>query len=143
MGYGDQDRGQQRPFGLTARKRGKDLFVTDVWRERLEFPDLKRKTVEFARLHGARTLLIEDKASGQQLIQALRAEDLAGVPNPIARNPEMDKYSRAAGVSSIVEAGQIFVPAEAHWLADFSSELLDFPNCWHDDQVDPLAQLLG
>ena len=127
---------------ITARKRGKNLYIIDVWRGRLEFPDLKRKAVELARLHGARTILIEDKASGQQLIQALRSENLAGVPNPIARNPELDKYSRAAGVSSMVEAGQVFVLAEAHWLADFRSELLAFPNCRHDDQVDALAQLL-
>lgn len=127
---------------ITARKRGKDLYITDVWRGRLEFPDLQRKAIELARLHGARTLLIEDKASGQQLIQALRGEELAGVPCPIARNPEADKYSRAAGVSSMVEAGQVFVPVDAHWLADFRLELLAFPNCRHDDQVDALAQLL-
>ncbi|WP_211306397.1 phage terminase large subunit [Parasphingopyxis lamellibrachiae] len=127
---------------ITARKRGKDLFIVDVWRGKLEFPDLRRKAIELARLHGAQTLIIEDKASGQQLIQALRAEDMAGVPSPIGRTPEADKYARAAGVSSMVEAGQVFMAADAHWVADFRQELLAFPNCRHDDQVDALAQLL-
>ncbi|MEO1169458.1 MAG: phage terminase large subunit [Pseudomonadota bacterium] len=127
---------------ITACKRGKDIFIVDVWRGKLEFPDLQRKAIELARLHRAQTLLIEDKASGQQLIQALRAVDMAGVPSPIGRTPEADKYARAAGVSSMVEAGQVLMPADAHWMADFRQELLAFPNCRHDDQVDAFAQLL-
>lgn len=101
-----------------------------------------RKAIELARLHEVRSLLIEDKASGQQLIQALRAGDDRGVPRPISRKPEADKYTRAAGVSSMVEAGQVFIPEDAHWLAEFKSELLGFPNARYDDQVDALVQML-
>lgn len=90
----------------------------------------------------ARTLLIEDKGSGQELIQTLRSEQNLGVPLPIPRTPTMDKLSRAQGVSSMVEAGQLFLPREAHWLGEFKSELLGFPNARHDDQVDALTQLL-
>ena len=45
------------------------------------------------------------------------------------------------GVSSLVEAGQLSLPAEAPWLADLKAELLDFPSLNRDEQVDALAQL--
>jgi len=128
---------------ITARVFRREIHIIDVWRGRLEFPDLLRKAVELAQLHRAMTVIVEDKASGQQLLQALRAESHPGVPDPIGRTPELDKYSRAAGVSSIIEAGKLFLPEEAHWLADFRKELLAFPNSRHDDQVDALAQLLA
>jgi predicted phage terminase large subunit-like protein len=127
---------------LTAIVRQRQIYMIDIWRGRLEFPELYKKAVALARLHGARTLLIEDRASGQQLIQTLRSEEPHGVPLPIARTPVTDKLSRAEGVSAIVEAGQLSLPAEAHWLGEFKSELLAFPSGRYDDQVDALSQLL-
>lgn len=127
---------------VTALVRNRQIYLLDLWRGRLEFPDLRRKAIELARLHVARTLLIEDRASGQQLIQTLFAEEPDGVPLPIRRSPVTDKLSRAEGVSSIVEAGQLFLPSEAHWLGEFKSELLAFPSGRYDDQVDALTQLL-
>lgn len=127
---------------ITARIWRNEIHIVDVWRGRVEYPDLLKKVKALARQFEARTLLIEDKASGQQLIQSLRASHDTGVPNPIARNPEADKLTRAAGVSSMVEAGQLFVPEDGHWLAEFKKELLAFPSSRHDDQVDALSQLL-
>ena len=127
---------------ITARVVRSEVHLIDVWRGRLEFPDLQRKAIELARGHRARTLLIEDKAAGQQLIQSLRSSRPTGVPSPLGRVPEADKYTRAMGVSSMVEAGQMFLPESAAWLEEFTRELLAFPNCRHDDQVDALGQLL-
>ena len=128
--------------GVTALLRGRYLYILDVWRGRLEYPELRHKVIELAQMHRVQTLVIEDKASGQQLIQTLGSEHHPGVPRPIPRNPESDKFSRAAGVSSMVEAGQMFLPPEAHWLGEFKSELLAFPSGRFDDQVDALSQLL-
>ena len=127
---------------ITARKIRKEIRIIDVWRGKREFPALLRKAVELAQSHPAPTILVEDKASGQQLLQALRSGNWRGVPNPIGRTPEQDKFSRAAGVSSMVESGQVFLPKEAHWLDEFRRELLAYPNSKHDDQVDALSQLL-
>jgi predicted phage terminase large subunit-like protein len=127
---------------ITALVRRRFVHILDVWRGRLEFPDLRKKAIELAQLHGARTLLIEDRASGQQLIQTLRSEQPAGVPFPIARHPDSDKQTRAEGVSSMVEAGHLLLPREAHWLGEFKGELLAFPSVRFDDQVDALSQLL-
>lgn len=64
----------------------------------------------------------------------------------VSANPaspsEADKRTRLAGVSAMIEAGQILLPPDAPWLAEFKQELLAFPSCRHDDQVDALSQLL-
>lgn len=127
---------------VTARLNGNDIYIINVWRGRLEFPDLERKVAELARIHQATTLLIEDRASGQQLIQNLLSKCPAGVPVPIARIPRGEKAVRATGVSSMVEAGQVFLPQEAGWLGEFLGELLAFPSGRFDDQVDAFSQLL-
>jgi len=126
---------------VTALKQGHKVFVLDVFRRRLKFPQLKAHAIRLAREHGAGVLLIEDQSSGSQLIQTLRAESPSGVPAPIARRPEQDKVARVAGVSAMIEAGRLLLPADAPWLADFRSELLGFPNARFDDQVDALSQL--
>jgi phage terminase large subunit-like protein len=45
-------------------------------RRRMEYPDLKRAVVSHARIYGATVVLIEDQASGIQLIQELKREGL-------------------------------------------------------------------
>ena len=128
---------------VVARVLGKAIHILDVARARLQFPQLKARAIEFARVHGAQVLLIEDAASGQQLIQTLRAEYPRGVPPPLARRPEGDKISRLMGVSAMIQAGRLFLPERAHWLGDYTGELLGFPASRHDDQVDATAQLLS
>lgn len=127
---------------VAARVLGKQIHVLDVVRGRLKFPELKARTIALARLHGAAVLLIEDAASGQQLIQALQAEEPRGVPSPIPRRPSGPKEARVMAASAIIQAGRLFLPGKAHWLAEFTAELLGFPGAAHDDQVDALAQLL-
>ncbi|ANY18627.1 Terminase-like family protein [Tsuneonella dongtanensis] len=127
---------------VTARIVGKEVHILHVWRGRVEFPGLLRQAVALAQEWNPGTIIIEDKASGQQLLQALRSGHFPGVVDPIGRIPELDKRLRASGVSSMVEAGQLLLPSEAVWLDDFRRELLAFPNARHDDQVDALAQLL-
>jgi predicted phage terminase large subunit-like protein len=127
---------------ITARLWRKEVTLIDAWRRRVTFPDLKKEAIRLARDHKANVLLIEDQASGTQLLQTLRNEQPCGVPHPIARHPETDKKTRLAGVSAMIEAGQLLLPTYADWLGDFKSELLGFPSVRHDDQVDALSQLL-
>ena len=127
---------------ITAHVRRSEIRILDVFRRKLIFPDLKRHCIRLAREWKVQALLIEDAASGTQLIQALRADQPRGMPLPIARKPEGDKYSRMAGASAQIEAGQLILPDDASWLASFKTELLGFPNARHDDQADALSQLL-
>nr|WP_246448683.1 phage terminase large subunit [Novosphingobium flavum] len=127
---------------VTALVRDQDVWIVDVFRRRLQIPDLTREAIRLAREWHPRTLLIEDQASGTQLIQNLRAEEPGGVPSPIPRRPEADKQSRTLGVSSMIESGRVLLPEEAPWLADFRGEVQAFPGGRFDDQVDALSQLL-
>ena len=128
---------------ITALMRKRQIYVLDAFRDRLLFPDLRRKVEELARKFDAGALLIEDAASGAQLIQQLRDDKSKGIPSPIARKPEGDKITRFSAQSSRIEAGDLILPENAPWLAKFERELLGFPNLKHDDQVDALTQLLG
>ena len=87
--------------------------------------------------------LIEDKANGSAVIQMLPHE-MAGL---IAVNPEGGKVARAAAVSPLIEAGNVYLPHPqfAPWVDEFIEECAAFPNGAHDDQVgrdDPGAAAL-
>jgi hypothetical protein len=57
--------------------------------------------------------------------------------------PGGDKVSRASAASPLVEAGKVFLPEKAEWLADFMDEVTSFPSSPHDDMVDAMTQALN
>jgi predicted phage terminase large subunit-like protein len=120
------------------RKDGYDLLQVKVLR--LEYPDLKKLVVKQAEAFGANAVLIEDKASGQQLLQDLGRETKLPL---IGIMPTADKTTRASGVSALVEAGKVSLPMHAAWLTDYEMEMLTFPNAPHDDQTDSTSQFLS
>ena len=120
----------------------KAYYLLDVWRARVEFPELKRKIVNHALHHEAQTVLIEKAGPGLQLVQDLRRDTTPGFPNPIGVTPEGDKLVRMEAQTPLMEAGHVFLPKEAPWLAVFLEELLAFPRGKHDDQVDSVSQFL-
>jgi len=114
--------------------------LLDVVRRRLEYPALKRAARALAAKWRPDAILIEDKASGQSLIQDLRAETALPV---IAVRPAADKLTRMSTVSPAIEAGRVLLPETAPWLDDYEAEMTSFPNSAHDDQVDMTSQFLG
>ena len=128
---------------ITALIRGNDIYVLDVFRRQVNFPDLLRQVQLQAERHFADTLLVEDAASGQQLIQVLQGSSIQGVPRPVARKADSDKLTRMSAGCALIEAGGLVLPNDASWLAEFERELLAFPFGKHDDQVDALSQLIS
>jgi predicted phage terminase large subunit-like protein len=120
--------------------RGKDYYLLDVLRERLEYPDLRRKILSHAARHSAASVLIEDAGTGAPLIQDLRRE---GKLRPIPIRPERDKIVRLDAQSPEIEAGHVLLPEQAPWLDDFRAEILAFPYGRYDDQVDSASQFLA
>jgi predicted phage terminase large subunit-like protein len=114
--------------------KGRHMFLLDVYRRKLEFPDLKRAVRELATLHRANIVLVEDKASGSFLIQELRAEHFSIVQAAPALDG--DKVMRLRAQTAKIEGGFVLLPKEAHWLNAYLGELLSFPNSKNDDQVD-------
>jgi predicted phage terminase large subunit-like protein len=124
----------------TWHMRGKDYCLLDVFRKRLEYPDLRRKILSHAAAHAATAVLIEDAGSGAPLIQDLRRE---GKLRPIPIRPVRDKIVRLETQSAVIEAGHVLLPEKAPWLDDFRAEILAFPYGRYDDQVDSVSQFLG
>jgi predicted phage terminase large subunit-like protein len=118
--------------------KGKDLFLLAVFRRRLEYPALKRAVREQQGLFEASVVLIEDKASGTQLIQELLADGCYGVTR---YQPTCDKIMRMHAQTAILE-NFVHIPETAPWLAEYLHEMTVFPNGKHDDQVDSTAQFL-
>ncbi len=119
--------------------KGKDFYLLNVLRKRLEYPALKRAVREQQSLFNANVVLIEDKASGTQLIQELIAD---GFHRVTRYKPECDKIMRLHAQTAIIENGFVHLPEAAPWLAEYLHEMTVFPKGKHDDQVDSTAQFL-
>jgi predicted phage terminase large subunit-like protein len=120
---------------------GNRHYLVDMLVERLEYPDLKRRIVQHAALHNPDAVLIEDKGSGQSLLQDLKRE--TDLPVIGCKTGADDKLSRLLRVTPWLEAGRLALPENAPWLAAFEAELYAFPDGRHDDQVDCLSQYLN
>lgn len=114
-------------------------YLLDVWKGRVEFPELKKKVVELYELHKINEILIEDKASGQSLLQELQRNTRLPI-KPI--KVEQDKIARVNAVTPLIEAGRIVLPSNKHWLKSFTDECEEFPNGEFDDVVDSMSQFL-
>ena len=90
--------------------KNQDVYLLDVLRRRMEYPELKREVREKATRFHATTVLIEDKSSGAQLIQELIREGLHGVTR---YEPKMDKIMRMHSVTSTIENGFVHLPDKA------------------------------
>ncbi len=66
----------------------------------------------------------------------------SGLTRPIGVKREGSKADRMTAQSAKIEAGHVYPPTAAPWLADFLFELLAFPHGRHDDQVDSVSQFL-
>lgn len=126
----DQDRGHIKATDLRQRAR-------TFW--------AKHKAQDSVAMGTLRSMDIEDKVSGTQLIQDLVKD---GIP-VIAIPREKDKVMRANDVVASFGVGLVEHPPEhkAPWVKDWKAEMLSFPHGLHDDQCDPtfdaVAKIVG
>lgn len=125
----------------TWGEKDRHFYLLHVFRRRMEYPDLKRAVKEQAQIHKAQAVVIEDKASGTQLIQELTIEGVSGITR--YEPPACEKIMRFHGQTAAFENGLVLLPAEAHWLNDYVKEITTFPGSKHDDQVDSTTQALA
>ncbi|WP_347258005.1 phage terminase large subunit [Methylocaldum sp.] len=114
-------------------------YLLDVFRGWLKYPDLKRTTISLADKWSPAAVLIEDKGSGQSLIQEL--QDTTSLP-VIPIEPHGDKIARMNAETTQIEAGNVFLPDHAPWLPEYETEITSFPNGTYSDQVDSTSQAL-
>lgn len=116
-----------------------DIYIVDVMRGRYEFPELKQRLIRLNntwRGKGLRATYIEDKASGQSLLQELKRQSGMSV---IPYKTVHDKVARVNAILPLIEGGRVFLPDEAPWLDAFVDEAVTFPGATHDDQVDAMC----
>jgi predicted phage terminase large subunit-like protein len=113
----------------------RNLILWDLERVQFEGPDLLPFVRRIYYTHKPALIGIERLGYGLTIIQELLREGL-----PIVRlEPDKDKVTRSLPAAARYEEHRIFHPKGAHWLDEFESELLVFPNGAHDDQVDTLS----
>ena len=120
--------------------RDRSWHLLDVFRDRLDFPDLKRKAFKLCNDWEADCVLVEDAASGKPLLQEFQRNEYRQC-HPI--KPTEDKEIRFNAACAPVEEGSVYLPCDAVWLPAFKRELQSFPRGRHDDQVDSFSQFLN
>jgi predicted phage terminase large subunit-like protein len=113
-----------------------NIILLNAFRDRLEFPELKKRALEQYREWEPDSLIVEKKASGAPLIYELRS---MGIPvqeyTPSRGN---DKISRLNAVSDIFASGRVWVP-NTNWAEEVVEEVASFPQGEHDDYVDSVS----
>lgn len=130
---------------------GASFYLVDQRRERMSFTEtctaLVAMRVAYPKAH---TTLVEDKANGTAVVDALKRD----VPGLVLVEPDGGKEARANAVQGLLAGGNVFVPDEtaavypdgrrgAAWVAGFVAECEAFPRGMHDDQVDAMTQYLN
>lgn len=126
--------------GQTWRADESGFYLLDQLRKRLEYPELRRALLEYYEKWRPDVVLVEDKASGQSLVQELKRS--TRLPLVAVKVAQGDKIMRAHAVSPLVEAGKTFLPHQAPWLEEFLDETSRFPNSSYADQTDAMTQAL-
>lgn len=114
---------------------GADLLLHDCLCAHLDNPSQQRILRSWYDRYHPDYFLIESVAYQLAFVQQLRR---MGLPVREYR-PVKDKVSRASTASVYYEAGQIFHLRGGNWVADFETELLQFPMGAHDDRVDNVS----
>ena|GEM_PF-6766613 len=110
-----------------------DVYVIEVERARLDFEPLRERLLKHLERWKPDLVLIENASMGARMIGALTQSSSWPIR---AMEPTRSKTERALEVIPLCEGQRVLLPARAPWLDDFLSELFDFPDARHDDQVD-------
>jgi predicted phage terminase large subunit-like protein len=116
-----------------------NLMLLNAFRDRMEFPELKKRAIQEWKEWSPDSVIIEKKASGAPLIYELRA---MGIPvqeyTPVRGN---DKISRLNAVSDLFASGRVWAPG-TRWADEVIDEVASFPSGEHDDYVDAVSLAL-
>lgn len=128
--------------GQVWARRGADAYLLDRIHGRMDFVATVRAFRALsARWPQATAKLVEDKANGPAVISMLGRQ----VPGIIPVEPDGGKEARAAAVSPLQEAGNVWLPSPeiAPWITEVIEEFAAFPHGVHDDDVDAASQALN
>ena len=135
-------KGSDFVVGQVWLRRGAKVYLLDQVRRRASFSESCQMIRDLsARWPQAVAKLVEDKANGPAILNALRAQLVGLIPV----EPEGSKYARASAITPLVEAGDVVLPdsaliEDAAWVTELTEEAREFPGGKHDDTVDAMSQ---
>jgi len=116
-----------------------NIIVLDAFKERMEFPELKKTAYEMWKDWNPDTCIVEKKAAGSPLIYELRR---MGIPiSEYTPGKGSDKIARVNAISDLFSSGMVWRP-DTRWAEELVEEIASFPNGDHDDLVDSTSQAL-
>lgn len=122
------------------------IYLLDLIRGKWESQDLRQRMCDFYakwKAKPVRKIMVEDAASGTGLIQELRKPPYSLPIFPITRT--VDKYTRVMDVVAHIEIGNVLIPIDAPWVAEFIAECEAFTSDdshANDDQIDPMCDAI-
>tara|TARA_Y100000310_G_scaffold345238_1_gene463004 strand:+ start:1460 stop:3190 length:1731 start_codon:yes stop_codon:yes gene_type:complete len=123
------------------------IYVIDVFRDKIDSDGIIKKIIATQRnykpqMQGMENGVIE-LTINPLLQKALREqkpdEDKVSINFHAMKIGRQDKEARARPIQGRMGQGMVFFPKNAGWIEPFESELLQFPQGKHDDQVDTMA----
>jgi predicted phage terminase large subunit-like protein len=136
-------------FVCVGERQG-SYYILDVVRFKYSEPTLLNIISDFYFKWKPHMLLIEDKSSGEGLINWINRDGLKNrQTNIIARplikaiTPHGSKEERVSACLYLFQEKRVFFPKTAEWLIDYESELSNFPNVKNDDRCDATSQALN
>ena len=116
-----------------------NLILIDAYKEKLEFPELKKAAYDKYHEFEPDQMIIEAKAAGSPLIFELRA---MGIPvTEFTPSRGQDKIARVNAVTDLFASNVIWYPP-TRWADEVIEECAAFPSGDNDDLVDSTTQAL-
>lgn len=124
-------------IALWADDRQGNLILRHLDRRRLEGPDIVPAIAKAAA--DWEPVFVGIESAGYQLTTVQEARRKGLPVRELQPRPREDKVARSLSAQVRMQAGQVWFPESAPWLAAFEEELLLFDSGPHDDQVDVLS----
>jgi len=119
---------------------GQNIILLDAFKDRYEFPELRRVAYAQYLEWKPDMVIIEAKASGLPLTHELRQMDIPVINFTPSRGN--DKHVRVNSVAPLFESGKIWAPMHEHFAQEVVEECASFPFGEHDDYVDSTTQAI-
>jgi predicted phage terminase large subunit-like protein len=125
---------------FTTEADGQNIILLDAFKDRYEFPELRRVAYQQYLDWKPDMVIIEAKASGLPLTHELRQMDIPVINFTPSRGN--DKHVRVNSVAPLFESGKIWAPMHEHFAQEVVEECAAFPFGEHDDYVDSTTQAI-
>jgi predicted phage terminase large subunit-like protein len=117
-----------------------NIVLLNAWKDRMEFPELKRTMLAQYKEWEPDTFIVEKKSAGAQLYQEFRS---MGMPvTEFTPSKGNDKIARVNSISDMFASGIVWAPKDRRWAQEVIQECQEFPAGEHDDFVDSVSQAL-